>query len=240
MKKKQTLKDKIRCQGRGLSWFVVPTGFTILQLFSNQSNNVPLQEFFTEELWLKLPYSWQVALQDLSYPQIADLLLDSGHEDRRCVSVFVCVPVCSLLGLMWSCLLRYPSVWPLSLLAYRATAHALAFCRNSRRRHRVGASSGSSSIPEEFHENLSQSSLLVHIFRKHVKAKKQHEIHKLGHVCHFLFPSDIHVCVFVCVCTWSSSVLLCCDPQLVKELCEETGCSRVVDVGSGQVKLFSL
>uniref|UniRef100_A0A3P8UF77 Methyltransferase like 25B n=1 Tax=Cynoglossus semilaevis TaxID=244447 RepID=A0A3P8UF77_CYNSE len=136
-------------------------------------------EFFTEELWLKLPYSWQVALQDLSYPQIADLLLDSGHEDRR-----------------------YPSVWPLSLLAYRATAHALAFCRNSRRRHRVGASSGSSSIPEEFHENLSQSSLLVHIFRKHVKAKKQHEIHKLGH--------------------------------LVKELCEETGCSRVVDVGSGQ------
>lgn len=42
-----------------------------------------LQEFFTEDLWHTLPSSWQPVLQDLSYPQIADLLLDATHEDRR-------------------------------------------------------------------------------------------------------------------------------------------------------------
>uniref|UniRef100_A0A4W6D454 Methyltransferase like 25B n=1 Tax=Lates calcarifer TaxID=8187 RepID=A0A4W6D454_LATCA len=42
--------------------------------------------------------------------------------------------------------------------------------------------------PEEFQENQSQSSLLGHIFRKHVKPKKQHEIRKLGtgHLTRFL------------------------------------------------------
>nr|XP_020473010.1 protein RRNAD1 isoform X2 [Monopterus albus] len=111
-------------------------------------------EFFTEDLWHTLPSTWQPVLQDLSYPQIADLLLDATYGDRR-----------------------YSSVWPLSLLAFRATAHALAFPRESRwERGRAG----SSVRPEEFLENQSQSSLLGHIFRKHVKPKKQHEIRKLG------------------------------------------------------------
>uniref|UniRef100_A0A4W4G245 Methyltransferase domain-containing protein n=1 Tax=Electrophorus electricus TaxID=8005 RepID=A0A4W4G245_ELEEL len=56
--------------------------------------------------------------------------------------------------------------------------------------------------PEEFLSNSSQSSLLGHIFRKHVKPKKQHEIRKLG--------------------------------LMVKQLCDQTHCSSVVDVGSGQ------
>ncbi|MEQ2303344.1 hypothetical protein AMECASPLE_015827 [Ameca splendens] len=134
-------------------------------------------EFFTENLWQMLPRTWQAVLQDLSYPQTADLLLDASHEDRR-----------------------YPSVWPLSLLAFRATAHALAFPRECRPdRGRVAGSVK----PDEFLENQSQSSLLGHIFRKHVKPKKQHEIRKLG--------------------------------MLVKQLCDQTGCRRVVDVGSGQV-----
>ncbi|KAM9309549.1 methyltransferase-like protein 25B isoform 1-T1 [Pholidichthys leucotaenia] len=133
-------------------------------------------EFFTEDLWHTLPIRWQPVLEDLSYPQVADLLLDAAHEDRR-----------------------YPSVWPLSLLAFRATAHALAFPRERRcERHRAT----SSVKPEEFLENQSQSSLLGHIFRKHVKPKKQHEIRKLG--------------------------------MLVKQLCDQTECNRVVDVGSGQ------
>ncbi|TKS82582.1 Protein RRNAD1 [Collichthys lucidus] len=110
-------------------------------------------EFFTEDLWHTLPNSWQPVLQDLSYPQVADLLLDVKHEDRR-------------------------------------------ECRRDR-----GRTAGSVK-PEEFLENQSQSSLLGHIFRKHVKPKKQHEIRRLG--------------------------------LLVKQLCEQTDCSRVVDVGSGQ------
>lgn len=72
---------------------------------------------------------------------------------------------------------RYPSVWPLSLLAFRATAHALAFPRGSRPQRGRATGSGK---PDEFLKNHSQSSLLGHIFRKHVKPKKQHEIRKLG------------------------------------------------------------
>uniref|UniRef100_UPI003AAA92CB methyltransferase-like protein 25B n=1 Tax=Centroberyx gerrardi TaxID=166262 RepID=UPI003AAA92CB len=133
-------------------------------------------EFFTEDLWDTLPISWQPVLRDLSYPQIADLLLDATQRDRR-----------------------YPAVWPLSLLAFRTAAHGLAFPRASRR-ERSGEEGAVK--PEEFLENQSQSSLLGHIFRKHVKPKKQHEIRKLG--------------------------------TLVKQLCDQTDCRTVVDVGSGQ------
>uniref|UniRef100_UPI0037E7A0AB methyltransferase-like protein 25B n=1 Tax=Semicossyphus pulcher TaxID=241346 RepID=UPI0037E7A0AB len=149
---------------------------SFLSLYSHLSNSYII-EFFTEDLWHTLSSSWQPVLQDLSYPQIADLLLDAAHGDKR----------------------RYPSVWPLSLLSFRATAHALAFPREQRREQ---CRTAGSVKPEEFLENQSQSSLLGHIFRKHVKPKKQHEIRKLG--------------------------------TLVKQLCEQTDCSRVVDVGSGQ------
>ncbi|XP_072249851.1 methyltransferase-like protein 25B [Leuresthes tenuis] len=148
---------------------------TFLSQYSNLTDSYII-EFFTEDLWHTLPSSWQPVLQDLTYPQTADLLLDATHEDRR-----------------------YPSMWPLSLLAFRATAHALAFpreCRDDR-----GSVTGLFK-PEEFQKNHSQSSLLGHIFRKHVKPKKQHEIRKLG--------------------------------TLVKQLCDQTDCRRVVDVGSGQ------
>ncbi|MBN3304375.1 RRNAD protein, partial [Amia calva] len=110
-----------------------------------------LQEFFTEGLWETLPPGWQEALSDLSPPQIADLLLDSAPKNGR----------------------SYASVWPLSLLAFRATAHALAFPRML---------CGPDAVPAEFQENQCQSSLLGHIFRKHVKPKKQHEIRRLGPV----------------------------------------------------------
>lgn len=62
------------------TWFishpVVVSLITVTLLF-------PLQEFFTEDLWHTLPSTWQPVLQDLSYPQIADLLLDATHGDRR-------------------------------------------------------------------------------------------------------------------------------------------------------------
>ncbi|XP_020513114.2 protein RRNAD1 [Labrus bergylta] len=134
-------------------------------------------EFFTEDLWHTLPESWQSALNHLSYRQTAELLLDAAHGEER----------------------RYPLVWPLSLLAFRASAHALAFPRECKKQQ--GRASDSPK-PDEFLENQSQSSLLGHAFRKHVKPKKQHEIRQLG--------------------------------TRVKQLCEQTGCSRVVDVGSGQ------
>lgn len=148
---------------------------SFLSLYSHLSDSYII-EFFTEDLWLTLPSNWQPVLQDLTYPQVADLLLDSSHQDRR-----------------------YPAVWPLSLLAFRATAHALAFPRQ----HQPDGERFTGLMkPGEFLENQSQSSLLGHIFRKHVKPKKQHEIRKLG--------------------------------MLVKQLCDQTECYGVVDVGSGQ------
>ncbi|KAF5907733.1 protein RRNAD1, partial [Clarias magur] len=131
-------------------------------------------EFFSENLWETLPKGWQEALQDLSPPQVADMLLERETKNRV-----------------------YPSVWPLSLLAFRATAHTLAFPRMCPVHW-----SKDTLKPDEFLSNSSQSSLLGHIFRKHVKPKKQHEIRKLG--------------------------------MVVKQLCAQTECSSVVDVGSGQ------
>ncbi|XP_048009505.1 protein RRNAD1 isoform X3 [Megalobrama amblycephala] len=119
-------------------------------------------EFFSESLWDTLPVSWQEALGDLTPPQIADLLLDKEINDRR-----------------------YPSVWPLSLLALRTAAHVLSFPRKAPGGHSEDAGAA---VPEEFQSNQSQSSLLRHIFRKHVKPKKQHEIRRLGtgHLTRFL------------------------------------------------------
>ncbi|KAM8870330.1 methyltransferase-like protein 25B isoform 2-T2 [Spinachia spinachia] len=130
-------------------------------------------EFFSKDHWHTLPIAWQPVLQDLTYQQVADLLLDATPRDRR-----------------------YPSAWPLSLLAFRAAAHALAFPRGPRLQR------GGSARPDEFLGNGSQSALLGHIFRKHVKPKKQHEIRRLG--------------------------------SLVKQVCDQTDCNSVVDVGSGQ------
>uniref|UniRef100_A0A8C8SNE9 Ribosomal RNA adenine dimethylase domain containing 1 n=1 Tax=Pelusios castaneus TaxID=367368 RepID=A0A8C8SNE9_9SAUR len=69
-------------------------------------------------------------------------------------------------------------VWPLSLLAFKATAHALAFSRTPWGR----GSTSKDGKPEEFRENCCQSSRLNPLFRRHVKPKKQHEIWHLGKV----------------------------------------------------------
>ncbi|XP_032647988.1 methyltransferase-like protein 25B [Chelonoidis abingdonii] len=113
-------------------------------------------EFFTDNLWEKLPYSWQAVLTDLPSPQLAAVLLEKGKPEEVCYSV----------------------VWPLSLLAFKATAHTLAFSRTPRGRGGTSANGR----PEEFRENRCQSSKLNPLFRKHVKPKKQHEIWQLGKV----------------------------------------------------------
>ncbi|XP_012664094.1 protein RRNAD1 isoform X4 [Otolemur garnettii] len=127
-------------------------------------------EFFTDNLWGTLPDSWQAALDGLNPPQLATLLLGMPGEGE---------------------VVRYRSVWPLTLLALKSTATSLAFTRTP-----------GFHTPSEFLENPSQSSRLTAPFRKHVRPKKQHEIRRLG--------------------------------ELVKKLSDLTGCTQVVDVGSGQ------
>nr|XP_021517541.1 protein RRNAD1 isoform X5 [Meriones unguiculatus] len=107
-------------------------------------------EFFTDSLWGTLPKSWQEALDGLSPPQLATLLLGMPREGEE---------------------VSYRSVWPLTLLALKSTACALAFTRTP-----------GFHTPSEFLENPSQSSQLTAPFRKHVKPKKQHEIRRLGEV----------------------------------------------------------
>ncbi|XP_077000574.1 methyltransferase-like protein 25B isoform X2 [Tamandua tetradactyla] len=127
-------------------------------------------EFFTDNLWSTLPCSWQEALDGLNPPQLATMLLGMPGDGE---------------------VVRYRSVWPLTLLALKSTAFALAFTRTP-----------GFQTPSEFLENPSQSSRLTAPFRKHVRPKKQHEIRRLG--------------------------------ELVKKLSDLTGCTQVVDVGSGQ------
>nr|XP_012623152.1 protein RRNAD1 [Microcebus murinus]XP_012623153.1 protein RRNAD1 [Microcebus murinus]XP_012623154.1 protein RRNAD1 [Microcebus murinus] len=105
-------------------------------------------EFFTDNLWDTLPNSWQEALDGLNPPQLATLLLGKPGEGE---------------------VVRYRSVWPLTLLALKSTAYALAFTRTP-----------GFHTPSEFLENPSQSSRLTAPFRKHVRPKKQHEIRRLG------------------------------------------------------------
>ncbi|XP_030042909.1 protein RRNAD1 [Microcaecilia unicolor] len=107
-------------------------------------------EFFTDGLWDTLPQSWQTVLADLPSAQLADLLLETGNTKEIC----------------------YRSVWPLSLLAFKVTAHTLAFPR-------VAREAGNGML-EEFRHNHCQSSMLEPLLRRHVKPKKQHEIRRLG------------------------------------------------------------
>ncbi|KAM4805739.1 methyltransferase-like protein 25B isoform X2 [Urocitellus parryii] len=113
-------------------------------------------EFFTDNLWDTLPCSWQEALDGLNPPQLAALLLGMPGEGE---------------------VVRYRSVWPLTLLALKSTAYALAFTRTP-----------GFQTPSEFLENPSQSSRLTAPFRKHVRPKKQHEIRRLGegHLSRFM------------------------------------------------------
>nr|XP_056709542.1 methyltransferase-like protein 25B [Euleptes europaea] len=123
-------------------------------------------EFFTDDLWGSLPLSWQGALAELSPPQLATLLLEGSASPEA----------------------SYGSVWPLSLLAFKAAAHALAFPR----RPRGEAGTLVDGKPEEFRGNQCHSSKLHPLFRKHVKPKKQHEIRQLAQLVKKL--SDLTGC----------------------------------------------
>ncbi|XP_078612110.1 methyltransferase-like protein 25B [Branchiostoma floridae x Branchiostoma japonicum] len=137
-------------------------------------------EFFTEKHWDKIPESWRHVLHDIAPQEIADDLLCSSGRGAR------------------------TTVWPLSLLAFRATAHSLTLprqaCDLSTLLGQLGADG--SSLPEEIRDGQLRSPELQHCFRRHVKPKKQHEILRLA--------------------------------TTVKWLCDQVGCSNVVDIGSGQ------
>lgn len=77
-------------------------------------------------------------------------------------------------------------MYPLSLLAFVATAHALSVPRHPRRQReecreeRRAAEKGGGSRGER--RMPAQVAGLGHVFRRHVKPKKQHEIRNLAEV----------------------------------------------------------
>ncbi|XP_072166806.1 methyltransferase-like protein 25B [Diadema setosum] len=109
-------------------------------------------EFFVKNHWDRLPKSWHVALRGLSYQEVVRFLLDEKTPES------------------------YPSVWPLSLLCFRAATHGLAL----------------DPTPREDQCNKVQEDPTFRpidlLCRLHVKAKKRHEILRMAKVinsaCH--------------------------------------------------------
>ena len=111
-------------------------------------------------------------------------------------------------------------VYPLSLLAFVATAHTLSVIRQSssqlqqlgkkeiqQQHQRDGFSETEKyySETEKMEDDgkvPAQVERLPHVFRRHVKPKKQHEIINLGKVWRAMIQCKLchYLCVCVCVC----------------------------------------
>ena len=73
-------------------------------------------------------------------------------------------------------------VYPLSLLAFVATAHTLSLSRTPSQQLDGGEREEEEEEGWRFSGRVSQVTGLDHIFRRHVKPKKQHEIKNLAKV----------------------------------------------------------
>ncbi|XP_038079055.1 protein RRNAD1-like [Patiria miniata] len=108
-------------------------------------------EFFVKDHWGHLSPSWQQSLASLTPPDIAETLLMKPTSTPRRTS--------------------QSSVWPLSLLAFRAATLFLALPRTVTQ-------------PAKLHPQSGRNPNLSHCYRAHVKPKKQHEIECLAEVIH--------------------------------------------------------
>ncbi|XP_006821494.1 methyltransferase-like protein 25B [Saccoglossus kowalevskii] len=106
-------------------------------------------EFFVKDHWNTIPKQWQDVLQDLEIDVMGSLLMQSPKAETS-----------------------FCKVWPLSLLAYRSAAHALALSRTPR------------DTDDEIQHVLKKTKPcyepLPHHYRRHVKPKKQYEISRLA------------------------------------------------------------
>lgn len=115
-------------------------------LFMNQYewiSNSYVAEFYTQDLWQKLPQRWRECLENVPLKEIASNML-KDEENKK-----------------------YSTIWPLSLLSFIRTCHALALNRQQNIQHE------NTSPPE-----------LSNIFKKHIKPKKRHELSLLPEVIH--------------------------------------------------------
>ena len=126
-------------------------------------------DFFHEGHWQTLPYSWQTFLENISPSQLADWLdSDSDCENET-------------------------QPWPLSLLALKQSIKHLSLDRHPVKDLRNVAkfmkmefndnSNGWKFDPEIMSGASKHHESLKHVFRKHVKPKKQYEMCRLGKLC---------------------------------------------------------
>lgn len=148
----------------------------------------PIQEFFTESHWSKLPAVWQESLNHIKVEEASLLLLTSPFDHHRYQYRGYTPIVCHMKWPTYTNFhrksARVEKVYPLSLLAFVATAHALSVPRQPQQYGRgvgagkyAGQNSGAVSG-----RGRAQVDGLDHMFRRHVKLKKQHEIRNLVEV----------------------------------------------------------
>ncbi len=126
-------------------------------------------DFFTEDHWEKLPRCWRFFLENLSSKDLSSWL-DPSSSSRG-------------------------SVAPLSLTALKTALFSLSLSRTPLKdltelETLLGVSTSSrtewKSFEDEFGPNGCQHRSLRHVFRKHVKPKKQHEIARMSDVAETL------------------------------------------------------
>ena len=106
-------------------------------------------------------------MNDVMRNGLADKVYTQCYINMLCHNLYTDLYscICPFVNRQWT------KVYPLSLLAFVATAHALSLPRDQRN---VSQESGA--------PNPSQMSGIDHLFRRHVKPKKQHEVKLLGEV----------------------------------------------------------
>jgi len=115
-------------------------------LFMNAYGWIPnsyVAEFFVHQHWKKLPLSWQHCLANTTLREIAENMLQNVVNKT------------------------YTSVWPLSLLSFVSSCHALSLNREQVKSY-----------------SNNETKELSNVFRKHIKPKKRHELSILPEVIH--------------------------------------------------------
>ena len=156
------------------------------------------QEFFTEDHWSKLPPSWQDSLRNANPVQISRLLLSTPFNRYQydiVLNLYIVTNhvMCDVYSFRKGDI-SLDRVYPLSLLAFVATAHTLSVTREPSLeveqqqldREEIQQRDGASKMKElcEGKKKMKEDGIekLQHVFRRHVKPKKQHEIISLGRV----------------------------------------------------------
>ncbi|KAL5004892.1 hypothetical protein ScPMuIL_018348 [Solemya velum] len=146
-----------------------------------------VSNFFVDDLWAKLPTSWQKAFYLMSTTEMADFLDPHVLSPRRVLPL----SLLSYRTCMQNLALSRQCLNPDNLELFSFSDEHVPFCSDGRKSVSDHRKSNSHNCTNAFDEiKNGQYTPLESIFRKHVKPKKQHEILNLGKVVHMLCRSS--------------------------------------------------